>query len=166
MRISDERLLSALNTEDIEKIKFELAFYAETEQRVAMQIKAREALAALLDSNNMTSRNQALETLRTLVSTTHDPLPPPPSPVALSLSSVEGSVLVVKRRMHQFGEVPCRELFAQVVPYAQSRSEALRQVVEPLHIGVDPGCHTVYDPDGWCYTVPNMTGCWYTLSDL
>jgi hypothetical protein len=163
--MSGRRLLAALDTKDIEKIKFELALYAETEQRVAMQIKAREALATLLGSSNTASCNQALETLRTLVSTSQDPVPPS-SPVASVSSGGDSSVLVVKSRLHQIGDVPCRELFAQIVSDAHCRTEALRQVVEPLGLDIDPGSHTVYDSNGWCYTVPKMSGCWYTLSDL
>lgn len=170
-------LLDAFETNDVERIKEQLARYAEVEQKVALQVKARELLAELLasDPRAFTEIRETIQEFRrqllrkpsspaVSVNLRQDvpepafvipPAPAPPfsTPVPTPSDSevdddAEHAFLVLKIRNRTSGE----EMYGRIVR-GHSRRDALLYAVKDSDVTVEDDI--ARDRDGFVYKVPD-----------
>lgn len=119
-------LLQALELGDINQIKHQLALYAETEQRVSLQVQAREALYRLLESG---LDKRTVEKIRSLVCVTRCDAPDKDANEARACRgrTLEQETNLVQKEHKEIVEMDagCKKLIAEALAQSQKATKAL-----------------------------------------
>lgn len=171
--MSQQRLLDAFETNDVKIIKTQLALYAETEQRVNLQVKAREILAKLLGSNISEISDTIQEFRQQLLRKSSDIVvdlrqdvpepnfivpsvdtPPPPFTTPATTPSDsdndEDRIFLIIKERKMNGAL---EIHGKIIS-AHNRNNALLRAIKNKKVTIDEN-NIAYDHDGYSYKIPD-----------